>query len=102
MFAEVHPFGSVTAETIAVDIVTPEEVAPVPEKPEPPKADPSDAFDLSAKSAPSSSTGPAAGRSIDVAGTGDTASARPDRREAAAQPPTPPASPLPAYVPAAA
>ncbi len=32
--SDVHPFHSVTAETIAVDIVTPQEV--VPEKPEPP------------------------------------------------------------------
>ena len=38
MFAEVHPFGSVTAETITVDLVTPEEDAPVPEKPDPPES----------------------------------------------------------------
>jgi hypothetical protein len=47
IFAEVHPFGSLTAEPIAVDIVTSEETAQVPEKPEPPKSEPSDAFDLS-------------------------------------------------------
>ena len=45
LFAEVHPFGSVTAEPIAVDIVTPEEVAE--QKPENrrwrPKPEPSDA-----------------------------------------------------------
>lgn len=101
VFAEVHPFGSVTAETIAVDIVTPEEVAPVPEKPEPPKADPSDAFDLSSKSAPSDSPAPvpqpAAASASPAQAT--TPSARPERREAAAQPPTPSASPLPAYAP---
>jgi hypothetical protein len=34
LLSDVHPFHSVTAETIAVDIVTPQEV--VPEKPEPP------------------------------------------------------------------
>ena len=33
LFSEVHPFGSVTAEPVAVDIVTPEEVAE--KKPEP-------------------------------------------------------------------
>jgi hypothetical protein len=33
--SDVHPFHSVTAETIAVDIVTPQEV--VPEKPKPPE-----------------------------------------------------------------
>src|SRR5882672_8883921 len=52
LFAEVHPFGSVTAEPIAVDIVSPAEVAPPPKDEEPaPKAQPSDAFDLSSKSA---------------------------------------------------
>jgi outer membrane biosynthesis protein TonB len=35
-FAEVHPFGTVTAETIAVDIVSPEEVAEFPKPLEPP------------------------------------------------------------------
>ncbi len=33
VFSEVHPFGSVTAEPIAVDIVTPKEI--IEEKPEP-------------------------------------------------------------------
>ena len=32
IFAEVHPFGSVTAEPIAVDIVSPAEVAPPPKE----------------------------------------------------------------------
>jgi hypothetical protein len=52
LFAEVHPFGSVTAETIAVDIVSPDEVKPVAdqaEDPPPPKPS-SDAFNLSMKS----------------------------------------------------
>jgi hypothetical protein len=35
-FAEVHPFGTVTAEPIAVDIVSPEEVAAFPKPLEPP------------------------------------------------------------------
>jgi hypothetical protein len=57
VFAEVHPFGSVTAEPITVDLVSPAEVgAPpkeeVPPKPELPKQEPSDAVDLSSKSAP--------------------------------------------------
>jgi hypothetical protein len=53
-FTEVHPFGSVTAEPIAVDLVPSTEVAPIPEKEAPlpePKAKPSDAFDLSSKAA---------------------------------------------------
>ena len=51
VFADVHPFGSVTAEPITVDIVTPEEVPPAPKKEEPPKQKPSDAIDLSSKPA---------------------------------------------------
>jgi len=35
LFAEVHPFGLVTAEPIAVDIVSPAEVAPPPKEEEP-------------------------------------------------------------------
>ena len=62
IFAEVHPFGSVTAEPIMVDIVLPDEATRTPKKEEPlpePKAQPSDAFDLSSKSAPLSSPAPA-------------------------------------------
>jgi hypothetical protein len=76
IFAEVHPFGAVTAETIAVDIVTPQEVTPPPKEEEPPpKPQPSDAFELPAKSAASSSPPP------------------PARQQAAAQPPKQPAAP---------
>src|SRR5882757_6802508 len=60
IFAEVHPFGSVTAEPIAVDIVAPEELAvKKPEPPRTPKAQPSDSFDLSSASAASNSPLPA-------------------------------------------
>jgi hypothetical protein len=63
IFAEVHPFGSVTAEPITVDIVSPDEATRTAKKEEPPpepKAQASDAFDLSSTSAPSSSPAPAA------------------------------------------
>jgi len=99
IFAEVHPFGSVTAEPIAVDLVTSEEAAQVPEKPEPPKPEPSDAFDLSSKSAPSEAPAPAQQQAPSPAPTSPSQS--PDRREAVAQPQAPstsPTSPLPAYV----
>jgi hypothetical protein len=70
IFAEVHPFGLVTAETIAVDIVSPAEVTPPKEdEPPPAKPKPSDAFDFSTKSAAASAPAP------------------PVRQEAAAQPP---------------
>jgi hypothetical protein len=58
IFAEVHPFGSVTAETIAVDIVSPQEVTPPKEDEPPPKPKPLDAFDFSAKSAAASAPAP--------------------------------------------
>ncbi len=54
-FAEVHPFSTVTAETIAVDIVTPDEAKEIP-KEEPPK--PNDVFNFSTSSAPSESASP--------------------------------------------
>jgi hypothetical protein len=63
LFTEVHPFGSVTAEPINVDIVSPAEAPDIPKKevpPPEPKADPSDAFNLFSKSAAASSPPPAA------------------------------------------
>jgi hypothetical protein len=103
IFAEVHPFGSVTAEPIAVDLVTSEEAAQVPEKPEPPKPEPSDAFDFSLKSAPSEAPAPAPQPAPSPAtpAAASPPSQSPDRREAVAQPQAPstsPTSPLPAYV----
>jgi hypothetical protein len=98
LFTEVHPFGSVTAEPIAVDIVTPEEVAErTPEPPPVPEAKPEDAFD-----ADSSSPAPAPESQEAVAPPQEPAapSPSPPVKQAAAQPPAePPASPLPSYVP---
>jgi hypothetical protein len=101
IFAEVHPFGSVTAEPIAVDIVSPPEIEQ--KKPEPPlelpKAEPSDAFDLSSKSAPPDAPTQAAP---------PQAAAPPQKQATLAAPhppqqpqPQPPStSPAPAYIPA--
>ena len=102
IFAEVHPFGPVTAEPIAVDIVSPDEAAPAPNKEEPLpelKPQPSDAFDLSSKSAPSSAPAPApqeasAGPPKQAA----LSTPRPNRQQAAAQPPPPSTSPPPAFI----
>lgn len=111
LFAEVHPFASVTAEPMMVDIVSPEEATPplektpTPENTEPlpePKAQASDAFDLSSKYGASTAPPPAAAP--------ETAAARPqqqaapsapaDRQQSAAQPPQPTStSASPAYVP---
>jgi outer membrane biosynthesis protein TonB len=114
VFTEVHPFGSVTAEPITVDLVSPAEVnAPpkeeVPPKPEPPKQEPSDAFDLSSKSAPPppSAPAPAAAPQEAAAPPQKLASvtpkqaappaAHPVKQPVAAQPPA--TSPAPSFVP---
>jgi hypothetical protein len=96
VFAEVHPFASVTAEPIAVDIVSPEEAVQVPKMSEPePKSQGSDAFDPSLKSAPAASPVP---QQAALPAPTAPASSQPDRREAAAQPQAP-TSPVPAYIP---
>jgi len=106
IFAEVHPFGSVTAEPIAVDIVSPQEVPPPAKQEEPPPVPPkaSDSFDVSAKSEPSSSPAPAAPQQAATPPPKQAAPSTPrsNRQQAAAQPqpqpePQPPsASALPA------
>src|SRR5579883_135255 len=40
LFSEVHPFGTVTAEPIVVDLVTPDEAANRPDQPEPDRPKP--------------------------------------------------------------
>jgi len=102
IFAEVHPFGPVTAEPIAVDIVSPAEVAPPPKDEEPaPKAQPSDSFDLSSKSAASSSPPPAAVPQAAAPPQQQAAlsSPRPNSQQADAQPQPPSTSPSPGYTP---
>lgn len=69
IFSEVHPFGSVTADLIAVDIVSPEEAAKTSKDAEPPSAptaQPSDSFDLSATSAAPTAPAPAAAQQAAV------------------------------------
>jgi len=100
LFAEVHPFGSVTAEPIAVDIVSPAEVVPPPKDEEPaPKAQPSDAFDLSSKSAASSSPPPAAVAEVAAAPQQQAALSTPlpNSEPANVQPQPPSTSPSPGY-----
>jgi hypothetical protein len=103
VFAEVHPFGSVTAEPIMVDIVSPDEAEknaePLPE----PKAQPSDAVDPSSKSAPSSPLAPAprepATQPQKQAALSTPRARGQQAQQPAAQPQSPPASPSPAYAP---
>ena len=102
LFTEVHPFGSVTAEPIAVDIVTPEEVAEKEaEPPLAPQAKPSD--DLAATSAASNSPAPAPAPPEAAARPQQQAAPlppRPAEKLAAAQTQPASTSPSPAYVPA--
>jgi outer membrane biosynthesis protein TonB len=100
-FAEVHPFGSVTAEPIAVDIVAPDEVAEKPpEPPAAPKKQASDSFDLSSTAAPESSPPPA----TQPPAASPQAAASPQKQAALSQPksaPSPVPSSLPSPAPAA-
>jgi hypothetical protein len=116
-FAEVHPFSAVTAEPIAVDIVTPEEVVEKPAEPQlppTPKQKAPDSFDLSpkldlsaktdsaAKAATASSPPPAAAPPPAV--KPPQAAAPPPQKQAALTPPSsaPPSSaPLSQAPPAA-
>ena len=96
IFAEVHPFGAVTAETIAVDIVSPAEVTPPPKEEEPPPKppQPSDAFELSAKSAVSSSPPPPAQQQAAAPPPkqASPSTPRPAQQQVAALPQPPPTS----------
>jgi hypothetical protein len=105
IFAEVHPFGSVTAESIAVDIVSPDEVTPTP-KEDPPKVQPSDAFDLPWNSAPASSPPPAAPQPAAAQQAAAKPAAQPQTQadpvkpqQTAAQTPSPATSPSTGYAP---
>jgi hypothetical protein len=103
VFAEVHPFGSVTAEPITVDIVSPDEAEKKPEPLPEAKAQPSDAFDLSSKSAPSTPPTPTPGEAVTQpqkqAALSTPQAPRQQAQQPTAQPQQPPASPLPAYAP---
>jgi hypothetical protein len=108
LFTEVHPFGVVTAEPIAVDIVTPDEVpAKEPDPPPPPLAQtPSLDVSSQAKSeganAAQPSKPPPAQQPANAAPQQQAASSpsRPNRKEAAAvQPPPQPQPPSPAPSP---
>jgi hypothetical protein len=103
-FADVHPFGSVTAETIAVDIVSPKEVAELPKEPEPaptppPLVTPLPEIPSFAKPETSRSPAPAAQASAPAPAAASAQAAAqqpkqaaqpaPDKQQAAAQPPPP-------------
>jgi hypothetical protein len=107
IFAEVHPFGSVTAEPITVDIVTSAEAVQATKQAEPPpepQAQPSDSFDLSAESAPSSSPAPVTPQAVAVQPQkqqAELSAPRSDQQQAAVRPQQPSTSPSPPYIAAA-
>jgi hypothetical protein len=98
-FTEVHPFGSVTAESIAVDLVTPEEVTEKqeaekqPEPPPSPKEQASDSFDLASQAAAPDSPPPAAPQQAET---------KPPQKQAASSPETPASNLMPSPVPSSA
>jgi hypothetical protein len=102
-FAEVHPFSAVTAEPIAVDIVTPEEVVEKPAEPQlppTPKQKAPDPFDFStktdsaAKAAAASSPPPAVAPPSAVKPP-QTAAPPPQKQAALTPPSSAPPSPAP-------
>jgi hypothetical protein len=108
-FTEVHPYSSVTAEPITVDIVTSAEAPPAPKKEEPPpepKAKPSDTFDLSSKPeaapAPAAPPPPAAQQPPAAQPQQQAALTTPSlapQQPPGARPQPPAAPPTPAYTP---
>ena len=116
LFTEVHPFGVVTAEPIAVDIVTPDEVPAREADPPPPPPAQTPSLDASpqakseAASAPQPSKPPPGQQPANPAPQQQAASSpsRSNRKEIAAVQPQPPApspppaeaaAPAPAYTP---
>ncbi len=112
LFSEVHPFGEVTAETVAVDIVTPQEIAEkatAENKPEPaptPTPAPQLDFSLPDKAAAASAPAPAAQPSAPVRPQKQAALAAsrpappaPSPPQASSPPQAPSASSAPAYAP---
>jgi outer membrane biosynthesis protein TonB len=98
VLAGVHPFDPTVAEAVTVDIVTPDEVPPLPKepdkKPEPPQPPDLSALDKPVPPAPSSPT---------AAEPPPPSSPQPQSRQTAALAPTPaqPSPPPPAEVPVA-
>jgi hypothetical protein len=105
-FADVHPFGSVTAEPITVEIVSeaspalkePPKEDPVPE----PKEKPTDSFDLPTKSATASPSPPADPKpagAIQPQQPADRSPSPPNTQQASSRPQLGATTPAPAYVP---
>ena len=92
IFAEVHPFGSVTAEPIAVDLVTSDEVPKQPDPTPTPSPTPTPQFSLpdlkvsTQPETPNAASHPASPPSRPKQPAQQEQQAAPNRQEAAAQP----------------
>jgi hypothetical protein len=102
LFSEVHPFGSLTAEPITVDIVTPEEVVENREVAEK-KPDPPPLPDFSLLEKPAAPSTPAQAAQQPAASKPQKQAALPasppSQQQATAQPQAQSTSPAPAYTP---
>lgn len=111
LFSEVHPFGEVTAETVPVDIVTPQEIpekAAAENKPEPAPT-PTPQLDISLLDKPAAASAPAPAAQQPAAARPQKQAAlaasrpapppAPSPPQATSPPPAQPASPAPAYAP---
>jgi outer membrane biosynthesis protein TonB len=122
LFTEVHPFGSVTAEPIAVDLVSSDEIAKQPDPTPTPTPTPTPQISLpdlkfsTEPETPNPPSQPASPPSRQKQPTQEKQQAAPNRQEAAAQPrpqaepqsqpqaapqPSPAPSPSPGYTPPA-
>jgi len=104
LFTEVHQFGSVTAEPITVDLVSPAEAMPSrrKEEPLPEPTKPSEAVDLSSKAAAATLPAPAVQQAAawpqqQAALSPSSPGTQPAQPQAQPQPPSTP--PSPAYTP---
>ena len=100
LFSEVHPFGTVTAEPIAVDLVTPDELAKRPDEKKPEEDKPQQQVPKEESTAPTqqaaSSPPPPAAEPVEQ----QQPAARLDRREVATAAQPQPAQPEPSTPPA--
>jgi len=108
LLSEVHPFATVTAEPITVDLVSPEELKPALDQQEPlaiqepltiPKITPFDSFNLGSQSASSPPAAPAAAAPPPAQPRQQAAPTTPGSNRQQADARSQPPSPQPAYTP---
>jgi hypothetical protein len=101
LFSAVHPFGAVTAESISVDLVTPDEVEKKPEPAPPTQTPPPDFSQLTKPETPQAAATPLPAAQA-ASPPPQPQGAPPGRQDAARSPQLQPTSPPPAPSPTAA